>query len=106
MIEAHLEALQVMKPVTKITDIKGLRKLYDICNNHSCNLKNLGIDFTVYGHLIKTFLLKALPRELRDVYEVERTQGAPYVLNEIFTISEMTSRKQGMSSMLQRPHLG
>ena len=65
IINAHMDNLLKLPVVSSVTDIKGIRQLYDKTEIHIRGLQALGIEAEQYGSLLVPVLLSKVPQELR-----------------------------------------
>ena len=65
IISSHMEALLKLKPVTALSDIKGMRAVLDKVEIQVRGLQALGIESDQYGALLIPIFMEKLPDELR-----------------------------------------
>ncbi|GFS49352.1 uncharacterized protein NPIL_411001 [Nephila pilipes] len=73
LFHAHLNNLLNISPIKNISDIHGLRNLYDNCETQIRSLEALGATENTYSCLLCQILLKLFPCEL--TLEFTRIQG-------------------------------
>ena len=65
IVSSHMEALLKLKPVTALSDIKGMRAVLDKVEIQVRGLQALGIESDQYGALLIPIFMEKLPDELR-----------------------------------------
>ena len=65
VINAHMEGLVKLSPVSCNDDLKRLRQLHDQVESHVRALQAIGIDKDAYGTLLLPLLLEKIPMDLR-----------------------------------------
>ena len=70
IISSHMEALLKLKPVTALSDIKGMRAVLDL-EIQVRGLQALGIESHQYGALLIPIFMEKLPDELRLIVSRE-----------------------------------
>ena len=72
IISKHMmESLLNMAPVSSNHDLKGLRKIYDLVEEHVSGLKALGVSSESYGSLPPSVLMNKIPQDLRLIVNRE-----------------------------------
>ena len=72
IISKHMmESLLNMAPVSSNHDLKGLRKIYDLVEEHVSGLKALGVSSESYGSLPPSVLMNKIPQDLRLIVSRE-----------------------------------
>ena len=79
---AHMQQFVSLPTVKSISDVKGLRKLYEKIEGSVRNLKTLNVDSSSYGNLLVPLINAKLPNELRLL--ISRKFD-----NEIWILSDM-----------------
>lgn len=64
VINAHMNKLLNLNPVKDTNNVLGLRRLYDTCEVQIRSLESLGVNSSMYGHLLYPILIKLIPDEL------------------------------------------
>ena len=64
-ISAHMKELQNIVGVRSLSDISGLRKMYDALEMNITNLKELDVDVSTYGSLLIAIIFDRIPEQLR-----------------------------------------
>ena len=65
IVSRHMDALLSLEGVTKVDEIKKVRKLYDTIETHLRSLQNLGVSSESYGSLCIPVILSRIPEQLR-----------------------------------------
>jgi len=65
IINKHMDALWSVEAVTSDTNLKALRRLYDVVESQVRGLKSLGVASETYGSLLTSVLLTKIPKEIR-----------------------------------------
>ena len=65
IITAHMNKLLNLDPVSRLSDVKGLRNLFDLTESQVRSLQALGLEAKNYGPLFIPVLLQKLPAELK-----------------------------------------
>ena len=64
LISSHMNILLKIEPVKSVSDVKGIRKIYDNIESQVRSLYNLGIDSKQYGPMLIPILTSKIPEEL------------------------------------------
>lgn len=64
VINAHMNKLLNMQPVSRSSDVGMLRKLYDACEVQIRSLAALGVASDTYGNLLCPVLMKLVPSDI------------------------------------------
>ena len=65
IITKHMDVLLTVEPITSQSDLRGLRRLYDLVESQVRGLRSLGVASESYGSLLSSVLISKLPQELR-----------------------------------------
>ena len=87
IILKHMDALMNLDVVASLTNLKGLRQLYDQVESHVRSLKSLGVKSESYGGLLTSVLLNKLPHDLQFLvsHKIGESEWSP---NEIMRVVE------------------
>ena len=75
IITKHMDVLLTVEPITSQSDLRGLRRLYDLVESQVRGLRSLGVASESYGSLLSSVLISKLPQELRLIVSREVTTG-------------------------------
>ena len=64
-VSAHMKELRSLKTVQNITNVVGMRAMYDTLEFNISNLKELNIDVSTYGSLLIAIIFDRIPEDLR-----------------------------------------
>ena len=65
IISKHMDILLSAEAVTSASNLKGVRKLYDLAESNTRCLKSLGVAPVSYGILLSSVLLNKIPQEIQ-----------------------------------------
>ena len=65
IVSGHMNKFKEIKPVQNITDINGLRELFDKLETNVRSLEAIGVQTETYEAILTPEILKKLPEELR-----------------------------------------
>ena len=81
IINSHMESLIKLKPVNVISDVKGIRAVFDSVEIQVRGLECLGIDSAQYGALLIPIFMEKLSDELKLI--VSRRNKDDWELNSV-----------------------
>lgn len=64
-ISAHMKELRSLKSVCDISDVSGMREMFDTLEFNITNLKELEVDVETYGSLLIAMLYDRIPEEIQ-----------------------------------------
>lgn len=104
LINAHMNSFLDLQPVRSANDLKGLRKLYDLCNVKIRSLDALQIKTDSFGNLLCPLLLRCLPREIAFDYAKSKGTDDCFDVDGLmsFVKQEIESRERAVSLCVGR----
>ncbi|XP_064475626.1 uncharacterized protein LOC135389518 [Ornithodoros turicata] len=74
LVTEHMGSLFDLKPVTSISDVKGLRELHETVTVRIRNLKSLGVAQSQYAIAVREAVLRKIPKELELEYYKQKDE--------------------------------
>ncbi|XP_064483072.1 uncharacterized protein LOC135395916 [Ornithodoros turicata] len=74
LVTEHMGSLFDLKPVTSISDVKGLRELHETVTVRIRNLKSLGVTLSQYAIAVREAVLRKIPKELELEYYKQKDE--------------------------------
>ena len=87
IISAHMDNLLKLPVISSVTDIKGIRQLYDKTEIHVRGLQALGVEAEQYGSLLVPVLCNKVPQELRLIIS-RKFDTEDWNLDELLKVSK------------------
>ena len=99
IIDKHMDALLSIEAVSSDTNLKALRRLYDVVESQVRGLKSLGVASETYGSLLSSVLLSKLPKEIRLIIS-RKVGGGDWKLDELLRMlqEEVQARERAIAS--------
>lgn len=99
IIDKHMDALLSVEAVTSDTNLKALRRLYDVVESQVRGLKSLGVASETYGSLLSSVLLTKIPKEIRLIIS-RNVGGGDWKLDELLKMlqEEVQARERAAAN--------
>ena len=81
IVSKHMDILINLEAVSSSSNIKGLRRLYDIVESNVCSLKSLGVNASTYGTLLASVLFNKILQEIQLIIS-RKTGGSDWKLDD------------------------
>ena len=103
IISSHMDNLLKLPVVSSVSDVKGIRQLYDKTEIHIRGLQALGVNAQQYGSLLVPVLLSKVPQELKLIISRKFDTG-DWSLDELLKVfkTEVEARER-CNSMATTP---